>query len=503
MSVKLNIGANYAGQLYSGLIGLAMVPVFLRIMHPETFALIGFFTMVQAWSQLLDLGMSATMSRETARYFGGGISATQMRQLLRSLEWVFWPVGMLLALAIALASPAIVSNWLKVQALQRSDVEFALVLMGVAVGLRWIAGLYRGVISGAERQVWLNSFNALVSTARFLGVIPVLLLADAGAVTFFIFQALVSVAELWIVAVAVRSLLPAAADLTVKASFASLRPVLNFSAGIAVATILWVFATQADKLIMSARLPLAEYGFFTAAVMAASAITMLSAAVAQALLPHMTRLSVSGDEVALLRLYRNSSQLTAAVAGPLALVLSVLAQPVLWAWTGDRELAASYAPVLALYAVGNAFMTLAAFPYYLQYAKGNLRLHLWGTLAFSIALVPAVYFASITFGAVGTGAVWTLSNAAFFFLWAPFVHARFVPGLHRTWLFRDIVSVLALPCLIGLLTALTGPWIVTRLEAGVLICTISLAMFAGAFVMSDLARPRLRLLYSRLAPRLP
>ena len=65
------------------------------------------------------------------------------------------------------------------------------------------------------------------------------------------------------------------------------------------------------------------------------------------------------------------------------------------------ELSTSFATVLALYALGNGCMTLAVFPYYLQYARGDLRMHLWGNIVFATVLVPGIVLATSRWGALG------------------------------------------------------------------------------------------------------
>jgi O-antigen/teichoic acid export membrane protein len=50
----------YTAQVYISLIGILLMPLFLRLMGAEAFGLIGFFLMLQAWLQLLDLGFSPT-----------------------------------------------------------------------------------------------------------------------------------------------------------------------------------------------------------------------------------------------------------------------------------------------------------------------------------------------------------------------------------------------------------------------------------------------------------
>src|SRR4051812_2832418 len=111
-SLNLNIAANYAGQLYTGLIGIAMVPVYLRMMTAEAYGLVGFFALLQAWAQLLDLGLSATVTREAARFGAGKRDVRGFRDLLRSFEWFFWPLGLLLAAVLAWQAQAISHSWL-------------------------------------------------------------------------------------------------------------------------------------------------------------------------------------------------------------------------------------------------------------------------------------------------------------------------------------------------------------------------------------------------------
>src|SRR5262245_58897648 len=112
MSLKLNIAANYTSQFYVAVVGLALVPVYLRLMGAASYGVVAFFALLQTWFQLLDMGLTATMTRETARFLGGGTDARHMRQLLRALEVIFWSVGALVALSLAAAAPAIARHWL-------------------------------------------------------------------------------------------------------------------------------------------------------------------------------------------------------------------------------------------------------------------------------------------------------------------------------------------------------------------------------------------------------
>ena len=81
MSVKRNIIANYAGSAVTTLLSVALVPVYIRYLGIEAYALIGLFAVIQAWLTLLDFGMTPTLGREMARFGAGAVSAQGIRDL--------------------------------------------------------------------------------------------------------------------------------------------------------------------------------------------------------------------------------------------------------------------------------------------------------------------------------------------------------------------------------------------------------------------------------------
>lgn len=499
MSMSRNIAANYISQFYVAFVGIFLVPVYMRLMGAEAYGLVAFFVMLQAWFQLLDFGLTATISRETARYLGGGLDALALRRLMRSLEGCFWAIGIAAAAVMAFAAGGVADRWLNIRELPHREVELSLALMGLTVATRWVSGLYRGAMSGLERQVWLSMFNICVVTARFVGVVPVLLFVGPEPVNFFLYQTVVSVVELGVLLACSYAAVPLPKGASNRWSWAPMRSVLRFSSTVAFTSAVWVLVTQTDKLLLSKFLPLQDYGFFTAAVLVASSITMVNGPVTQALLPRITILSQKGDMAAVVSLYRQATQGIAAIAGSVSLVMAVFSRQILWVWTGDMTFATGYAPVLALYAIGNGFLALAAFPYYLQYAKGDLRLHLWGNVVFVLVLMPAIVLATARFGAIGAGVVWASTNILFFFAWTPIVHRRFVPGLHGRWLVEDVLKVLGLPVLAAPLLWFSRELPLDRMGWGILVLGSALTSMGLALWRSHALRSHLHPILLRLA----
>ena len=315
-SIKHNILANYAAQIYAIVIGIVMAPVYLNFMGAEAYGLIGFFTMMTAWFQLLDMGLTPTIARESARFRGGAIGAHTLLALLRALEVIFGIVSLVGAAVLVLLSNQIALHWLNVNSLPVHQVAQALMLMGLAVPLRWMSGLYRGVINGFERQVWLSTYNIAIATARFVGVLTVFVALGASPVHFFAYQLVVAVIELTGLVIATYRLVRRGEGRREKLSWKPLVVNLAFSLTIAFSATIWVAVMQTDKLVLSRILPLAQYGVFSIAVVAAAAINAANVPFNQALLPRLTKLVAENDEAGVAALYETATQVVCVLMVP-------------------------------------------------------------------------------------------------------------------------------------------------------------------------------------------
>lgn len=419
-----------------------MVPLYLNYMGAEAYGLVGFFAMLQTWFSLLDMGLTPTMSRETARFRGGVTDAFSYRCLVRALESIFLTVALLGGGSMFAFSAIIARKWLQAAQMPITEVIIALQLMAIIIALRWMSSLYRGAIIGFERLIWLGIFNSFMATLRFIGVLLVLIFIGTTPKVFFSFQLIVSVLELLGLLIYTYHLLPIiTGGKRLPWSWTPLKPVLKFSLTIAFTSSVWVLVTQSDKLVLSKILTLEEYGYFTLSVLVASGVGIISSPVCGAIMPRMVKLDADGNNAELIYIYRKATQVVAVIAGSAAITIAYWAEPLLWAWTGNKILSQHASPILILYASGNGIIAVAGFPYLLQYAKGNLRLHLIGNVVFVVLLIPSVIWATCQYGAVGAGYAWLVMNLFFFLVWLPIVHNKFAPGLNKKWYLHDTLII--------------------------------------------------------------
>ena len=99
MSLSRNLLAGLFNSIWSALLGLAVVPFYLKYLGIEAYGLIGFFATLQALLQLLDMGMAPTINREVARCSATG-NLPEAGKLLHTLAVVYWCIAAIIALSI-------------------------------------------------------------------------------------------------------------------------------------------------------------------------------------------------------------------------------------------------------------------------------------------------------------------------------------------------------------------------------------------------------------------
>jgi O-antigen/teichoic acid export membrane protein len=204
--------------------------------------------------------------------------------------------------------------------------------------------------------------------------------------------------------------------------------------------VLWIVLTQIDKVLLSELLPLNEYGYFSLVALITTGIMMLSNPLAQTLLPRLTVLMAEGRRDEMHTLFLAANRFVCTFMFPLAALIALHPHDMVFAWSGDESAAAWSRSILPWYSLGSAIMAVSAFQFYLQYAYGQMRLHVWYSVVSALITVPVMFLAIRESGALGAALAWFVLRAVSFAIWPMIVHQRLAPGIHGQWL-RDILRI--------------------------------------------------------------
>lgn len=437
MSLKKNIIANFAGNIWQCLMGLAFLPLYIKFMGVESYGLIGIFASLLAILGLLDMGLGATLNREMARLSVLPDREQEMRNLVRTLEIIYWCVAIFIGIVIMAIAPFIAHHWVKAGQLQPQTIEQALRIMGFAMALQWPASFYSGGLMGLQRQVLLNAINIGMSTLRGAGAVLILWLLSPTIQAFFSWQIIISIINTCLLTFFLWHNLPRTEK---KASFQKqlLAGIWRFAAGMSGISILVTILTQLDKIILSKMLTLEMFGYYTLAGVVAMSLYRLIGPVFSATYPRFTQLVSLADQAGLKHLYHKSCQFMSVLILPVTVVVAMFSYEILLIWTQNPVMAEKSHLLVRILICGTALNGLMNVPYGLQLANGWTRLALFTNLIAVIMLAPMIIFMTRQYGALGGASVWIILNGGYVLISIHFMHRRLLPREKWRWYWQDV-----------------------------------------------------------------
>jgi O-antigen/teichoic acid export membrane protein len=437
-ALRRDTAANLIGRGWVAVAALVFVPLYIKLLGVEAYGLVGFAATLQIGLSLLDVGLATTLNRELARMGrDSSESAEKKRDLVRTLEIIYWVAALVIVVLVELAAPAIAQRWLHPERLSTEAVETAVRLMGLTIALQFPFTLYEGGLLGIGRQVALNVILVLGATLRFGAVVAVLVWVSTTVEAFFVWQVAVSVVQtvaggwlLW------RSLPRSGARPRFRTAL--LADVWRFAAGMAGISLTAVVLTQMDKIVVSKLLSLTAFGYYTLAASAAGVLYVLFLPLFQAVFPRFAQVTAAGDERELAKLYHRSAQAMAALVLPAAAVLAFFSYEVMLVWTRSADAAVATRWVVTLFAAGTAINGLMNVPYALQLAAGWTKLAVYTNLVAIAVLLPTIAVLAGRYGAVGAAIVWVVLNLGYATIGVGIMHRRLLRGHLGRWYGRDV-----------------------------------------------------------------
>ncbi len=478
--------ANFGGRLWAALLNVACIPIYVDVLGVESYGLIGFYATLQASLLIFDFGLSTTLVREMARLSTEAASAANARNTVRTLEIVYWVVGVAIALAVAMLSAPIAHYWVHANALSPERIQRVVAYMGITAALQWPVTLYTGGLLGLQRQVLSNVVNGAMLTVRFVGAAIAISWVDSSIESFFVSQVASVGLHVLVVAMILWRVLPKA-DCRATFQPAILRHLWRFAAGMSGATVATLAFVQIDKVFLSSWLTLREFGFYNLAATLGAVLFIFYNPVGTAFFPPLSRFVATGRHDALQATYRTACRLVTLPAVPTALVMSVFAPETVFLWTRNATTTAHVAPLVSLVMLGALLGALTYIPILTQWAYGWTSLTWRAHACAAIALVPAVLVSTAYLGPLGAMLAWVVIRLGLSLFIMERMYSRLLRAERIAW-YRDAVFRPVAACAITLIPARV---MIDRPSSAAMSGVVLAGMWVLAVLSCSLATPAL------------
>lgn len=493
-SLAKNIVANYLGRGWTFLLSILLIPVYLRFLGIEAYGLVGFYMVLISTLSIFDFGISNTMNRELARLSVNTDSASVQRDLVRTLELIYWGIAILAGVIIILLAPYIAHTWIKAENIPQTTILKTIQLMAIAVALQFPISLYQGGLMGLERQVLVNVILALIGTLRSVGAILVLWLVSPTIEAFFIWQVVSSILGSIVFFAAMWLSLPKHAQ---EPRFRKkvISGIWKYAAAISANSIIGVVLVQLDKVILSRMLTLRNFGYYCLATTVASAIWMIIVPFNNALFPRFVQLHENKEAQELRVFLHRSAQVLSFVLLPVCALIIVFSKDILFLWMHDISIVQNCHLIVSLLVFGIMLNGIASIPSYSAAAFGWPHLVTYTNAIQAIFAIPLIIGLVYWLHGVGAAIAWVIMNSTYVIFMAPVYFRRYFKEEQVGWYLRDVTLPALMVFSVCLLLSLLGPVMHNRLFILSKLTVIGfIAMVAAGFTL-----PYVRnLFYSKL-----
>ena len=438
MSLGKNIVVNYIGRSWSSILAIALIPVYIKFMGIEAYGLVGFFATITSIMGLLDLGIGATMTRELARKSVNGDQENSQRDLVRTLEIIYWGIAVLAGLFIYFGAFFIADFWVNSEHIPSSSIVSAIQLMGISFAFQFPTSLYQGGLMGLQRQVLSNILLIILSTIRGGGAILALWLIAPNIVIFFQWQVIISVIGSIVFFTAMWYSLPKSTR-GAKFKVQIILVIWKYAAAISANALLGIILSQLDKVILSKMLSLKMFGYYSIAATVSSAIWMIIIPFNSSLFPSLVQLYERNDMAQLRKIFHTYTQWLSLILFPVCAVIMVFSKQILSIWINDPLIAENSHLIVSLLVFGTMLNGIVSLPANCAPAFGWPLLITYTNLFQAFLIVPLIVFMVYWFEGVGAGIAWIIMNSTYVIFMSPIFFKRYFKEEKRDWYIKDIL----------------------------------------------------------------
>lgn len=434
----LHLISNCSVRILLGIAAFISIPLSLKIAGVESYGVIGLFNILSSFFLMFDFGWLGALNREVAILSTNIFQRQKMLDLIRTVEVLFWIFSLLMGIMCITCSDIMIHYWIKNYSISPTSLYRVLMLMSVALTVQTPFAIYSNTLLGLGKQIPINFVILIFGLLRQIGGLYVLFLMKGALESYFIYQCIINILQIYIAKRVMKYFLSDFADKS-KFNWGEIQSIKKYASGLFFISLLSFFIIYIDKIILLHLLDLKSFGYYVAIYNLSSVQMIVYMSIFTTYFPKLSQLASNQEIEALRQVYYFYFRLSSILFFPLALILIVFSKEVISLWIKDEFFMTHLCTVFRFIAAGNLFCLLLSIISSLSLAYGKTRYLLRQTLTSLILFIPLCYILTLKYGMKGTSMAWFLNHAFLFFLMAPLYHREFLKEKFSISLFYNIL----------------------------------------------------------------
>jgi O-antigen/teichoic acid export membrane protein len=330
-TVAQNVSTRYLAYIVDAVLGLVMLPFNLAHLGMAAYGLWVLTTSITVYFSMLDLGYGGALVRFVAQYRARR-DRQSLNEVLSTLSLVYSSIGALTYLVVL----AIAFNLDLIARLTPAEAATSrtlLLIVGANVALRFVFGVYGGVIVGFQRY-HLNNLTSIATSIAVAAANVAVLLSGYGVVALVAATTAVRLLALLVYRLNAYRVFPGLSINWRLFRLERLREVSGFSVFMFALDAAYKMNYSTDVLVIGALIGAPAVALWAPAQRLAEVTLRLSNQLSESLFPIIVDCDASQRAARLRTILLQGTRLSLATVIPIAGGLALVAHPLLAAWIG-------------------------------------------------------------------------------------------------------------------------------------------------------------------------
>jgi O-antigen/teichoic acid export membrane protein len=401
----LKISSNYLARLWGIVSVFVFIPLYIKYLGVESYAVIGFYSLLLGITGFIDSGMSSAVLKE----FSIENTSNYKYSILTSIEKKYIIICFILIIIFIVNSNFISNSWLTSEFISSSRLQYYIVLISIGICLQLLSSLYYGAFFGLNEQVRANMYQIIWSVSKSLLVIIYFIFFNANLEIYFWWQIICNLLYLIILRYSIiKKLEEPNGKLNIIIKKIP-KHILSYIINVTFIAILTSLNGYADKLIASSLFTLSVFGFYNIASTISQFPLYVSSPLVLFVFPSIARLYHEKKIFRLNHLIFKIYVLLIIVTLPIVFTVISFNKEIMGIWTGkilDGEAANSYGTLIKFLVSGYFFTAMQLPLYYILLASDRTRFSVIQSIVQILVGVPLLYISAKFYGITYIGAVW-------------------------------------------------------------------------------------------------
>lgn len=405
----LKLLSNYGSKLWGMISIFIFIPIYIRFLGIENYAIIGFYSLLLGIISFADAGMSSAIIKE----FASENSTIYKYSILRRLENLYIFICTSLIVIVYFFSDVIAERWLSSEEISVDKLSNYVILIGIGTSLQLLSSLYFGALFGLNEQIRANSYQIIWNLFKSGFVIFLFIFYKPVIEVFLVWQIFANF--LYIVVLRNKSVdvLNDAGEVLINILPGIPSHILKYIGGMSLIAIISSINSQADKIISSSFFTLKVFGYYNMGSVIAQIPVIVASPLVLFVFPMFSKfaeLKYMGD---LVTCFRKISFLLSILVFPATILLVLYTYEIMNLWIGnsiDESILSSLIMVIKFLVVGSLFLALQFPLFYLLLSRGQTKYTIYQGVVQIILGLPLLYLCAKYFGLKGIGIPWVVVN---------------------------------------------------------------------------------------------